>query len=280
MHSASIINSGVHSFQIFLGSQKLPCFCNFPITYASYKKLCDCYWLQLRITCKSGWIAQAEKRYCISKGGRSKVTAQRRTKPIVTLSAVLPFVTPCYPVLTFVTLFYPLLPFVTPCYPVLPFVTLCYPVFPSVTLCYLLLPYVTPCQPVLPFVTLCYPLLPFVTLCSLCYPLLPLFTLCYSLSPCVTLCYPLLPSVTMCYPLLPCVTLVTLCSLCFLCYPLLPSVVLENNKEPRTYGCLAALTKIACFYVSKEVKENAKSDQRSNPVGQEQKPQKPIKMYA
>ena len=248
MHSASIINSGVHSFQIFLGSQKLPCFFNFPITYASYKKLCDCYWLQLRITCKSGWIAQAEKRYCISKGGRSKVTAQRRTKPIVTLSAVLPFVTPCYPVLTFVTLFYPLLPFVT----------LCYPVFPSVTFCYPLLP---TCQPVLPCVTLCYPFLPCVTLC---HPVLSF----------VTLCYPLLPLFTLCYPLLPCVPCVTLC------YPLLPSVVLENNKEPRTYGCLAALTKIACFYVSKEVKENAKSDQRSNPVGQEQKPQKPIKMYA
>ena len=175
MHSASIINSGVHTFQIFLGSQKLPCFFNFPITYASYKKLCDCYWLQLRITCKSGWIAQAEKRYCSSKGGRSKVTAQRRTKPIVTLSAVLPFVTPCYPVLTFVTLFYPLLPFVT----------LCYPVFPSVTFCYPLLP---TCQPVLPCVTLCYPFLPCVTLChpvlsfvTLCYPLLPLFTLCYPL---------------------------------------------------------------------------------------------------
>ena len=69
--SASVINSGVHSFQIFLGSQKLPCFFNFPIAHASYKKLCDCYWLQLRITCKSGWIAQAEKRYCISKGGKS-----------------------------------------------------------------------------------------------------------------------------------------------------------------------------------------------------------------
>ena len=133
----------------------------------------------------------------------------------------------------------------------------------------------------LPCVTLCYPVLPFVTLC---YPLLPLFTLCYSLSPCVTLCYPVLSFVTLCYHVLPFVTLcypvlpfVTLCSLC---YPLLPFVVLENNKEPRTYGCLAALTKIVCFYLSKEVKENAKSDQRSNPVGQEQKPQKPIKMYS
>ena len=59
--SASVINSGVHSFQMFLGSQKLHCFFNFPISHASYKKLFDCYWLQLRITCKSGWIAQAEK---------------------------------------------------------------------------------------------------------------------------------------------------------------------------------------------------------------------------
>ena len=157
-----------------------------------------------------------------------------------------------------------MLPFVTPCYPVLTFVTLCYPLLPCVTFCYPMLPFVTP-------VSLCYPVLPFVTPF---YPVLLFVTLCYPLLPCVILCYPLLPCVTLCYPVLPFVTL------CSLCYPLLPSVVLENNKEPRTYGCLAALTKIACFYVSKEVKENAKSDQRSNPVGQEQKPQKPIKMYA
>ena len=44
------------------------------------EKLCDFYWLQLQITCKSGWIAQGEKRYCVSKEGKSKLTAQRRTK--------------------------------------------------------------------------------------------------------------------------------------------------------------------------------------------------------
>ena len=31
------------------------------------KKFCDFHWLQLRIRCKSGWIAQAEKSYCVSK---------------------------------------------------------------------------------------------------------------------------------------------------------------------------------------------------------------------
>ena len=46
-------------------------------------------------------------------------------------------------------------------------------------------------------------------------------------------------------------------------------------QEPKTSvkGCLAA-TKIKALYVSKEVKENAPSHQRSNPAGQEQKPQK------
>ena len=39
------------------------------------EKLCDFYWLQLQITCKSGRIAQ-----CFSKEGKSKLTAQRRTK--------------------------------------------------------------------------------------------------------------------------------------------------------------------------------------------------------
>ena len=48
--------SGTHSFRI-LGSQKLLCFL-YPEPVP--KKLCDFYWLQLRITCKSGWIAQAE----------------------------------------------------------------------------------------------------------------------------------------------------------------------------------------------------------------------------
>ena len=32
---------------IFLGSQELPCFFNFPVSYAHPEKLCDFYWLQL-----------------------------------------------------------------------------------------------------------------------------------------------------------------------------------------------------------------------------------------
>ena len=48
---------------------------NFPVSRARPEKLCDFYWLQLQITCKSGWIAQAEKRYCVSKEGKSKLTA-------------------------------------------------------------------------------------------------------------------------------------------------------------------------------------------------------------
>ena len=54
-------NSVAHSFRIFLGIQKLPCFFNFPVSRARPEKLCDFYWMQLRITRKSGWIAQAEK---------------------------------------------------------------------------------------------------------------------------------------------------------------------------------------------------------------------------
>ena len=50
-------------------------FFKFTVSRARPKKLCDFYWLQLPITCKSGWIAQAEKRYCVSKGGKSKLTA-------------------------------------------------------------------------------------------------------------------------------------------------------------------------------------------------------------
>ena len=45
------------------------------------------------------------------------------------------------------------------------------------------------------------------------------------------------------------------------------------NLEPLLKGCLASRKKNA-LYVSKEVKENAQSHQRSNPAGQEQKPQK------
>ena len=50
-----------------------------------------------------------------------------------------------------------------------------------------------------------------------------------------------------------------------------------RNLEPLSKGFLAAKTKIACWYVSKEVKENAQSHQRSNPVGPKQNPQKLIK---
>ena len=72
--SASVINSGAHSFPIFLGSQKLPCFFNFPVSRARLAKMCDFYWLQLRITCKSGWIAQAEKKIlAASKEGENKL---------------------------------------------------------------------------------------------------------------------------------------------------------------------------------------------------------------
>ena len=56
---AQSLNSGAHSFRI-LGSQKMPFFLTFPSPQPFPKKLCDFYWLQLRITCKSGWIAQAE----------------------------------------------------------------------------------------------------------------------------------------------------------------------------------------------------------------------------
>ena len=55
-----------HSFRIFLGIQKLPCFFNFPVSRARPEKLCNFYWMQLRITRKSGWIAQTEKLYCVS----------------------------------------------------------------------------------------------------------------------------------------------------------------------------------------------------------------------
>ena len=48
------------------------CFFNFPLSRARPEKLCDFYRLQLRITCKSGWTAQAPKRYCVSKGGKCR----------------------------------------------------------------------------------------------------------------------------------------------------------------------------------------------------------------
>ena len=54
----------------------------------------------------------------------------------------------------------------------------------------------------------------------------------------------------------------------------LPLKPLRRNLEPLLKGCLAATTTKKALYVSKEVKENAQSHQRSNPAGQEQKPQK------
>ena len=50
-------------------------FLTFPYPEPVPKKLCDFYWLQLQITCKSGWIAQADKRHCVSKEGKNKITA-------------------------------------------------------------------------------------------------------------------------------------------------------------------------------------------------------------
>ena len=40
----------------------MPCFLKFPVSRARPEKLCDFYWLQLRITRKSGWIAETEKK--------------------------------------------------------------------------------------------------------------------------------------------------------------------------------------------------------------------------
>ena len=54
----------------------MPCSFNFPVSRARPEKLCDFYWLQLQITCRSGGIAQAEKRYGVSKEGKSNL--QRR----------------------------------------------------------------------------------------------------------------------------------------------------------------------------------------------------------
>ena len=55
---------------------KIIIFFNFPVSRARSEKLRDCYWLQLRITCKSGWIAQAEKDTASAKEG--KVSLLRR----------------------------------------------------------------------------------------------------------------------------------------------------------------------------------------------------------
>ena len=63
------------AFLSFSWESKISLFSNFPVSRAHPEKLCDFYWLQLQITCKSGWIAQAEKRYCVSKEGKSKLTS-------------------------------------------------------------------------------------------------------------------------------------------------------------------------------------------------------------
>ena len=60
----------------FPWESKIALFFNFPVSRERPEKLCVIYWLQLRITFKSGWIAQAEKRYCVSKEG--KVSLLRR----------------------------------------------------------------------------------------------------------------------------------------------------------------------------------------------------------
>ena len=60
MHSFRYRNrrySVAHSFRIFLGTQKLPCFLTFPYPVLVPK---NCV-IFIRITRKSGWIAQAEK---------------------------------------------------------------------------------------------------------------------------------------------------------------------------------------------------------------------------
>ena len=66
---------GCAFLSFFSWESKIAFFLKFPVSRARPEKLCDFYWLQLRITCKSGWIAETEKRYCVGKGGKSKPTA-------------------------------------------------------------------------------------------------------------------------------------------------------------------------------------------------------------
>ena len=49
-------------------------FLTFPYPVPVPRNCVDFYWPQRRSTCKSGWIAQADKTYCVSKGGKSKLT--------------------------------------------------------------------------------------------------------------------------------------------------------------------------------------------------------------
>ena len=55
----SIFGSAFLSY--FSWDSKIALFFYFPVSRARPEKLCDFYWMQLRITRKSGWIAQAEK---------------------------------------------------------------------------------------------------------------------------------------------------------------------------------------------------------------------------
>ena len=73
-YSASVIKRIPLVF--FLEVKKCLVVFNLPVSRARPKKLCNFFfWLQLRIKCKSGWISQAEKRYCVSKGWKSTLTA-------------------------------------------------------------------------------------------------------------------------------------------------------------------------------------------------------------
>ena len=62
------------AFLSFSWESKIALFFNFPVSRARSEKLCDFYWLQPQITCKSGWIAQAEKRYCVCVTTQKDIT--------------------------------------------------------------------------------------------------------------------------------------------------------------------------------------------------------------
>ena len=55
------------------------CFFNFPVSRARSEKLCDFYWLQLRISCKSGWIAlDCEQSLFFFRFSESNARARKR----------------------------------------------------------------------------------------------------------------------------------------------------------------------------------------------------------
>ena len=63
---------------------KIASFLTFPYPEPVPKKLYDFYWLQLRIACKSGWIAQAEKDTASEKGKvRLQFRGGRRLKVVL-----------------------------------------------------------------------------------------------------------------------------------------------------------------------------------------------------